>query len=216
MKKLIVNADDLGSSIGINEGIIEAHQKGIVTSTSLLVLRDHASEGARMALKNKNLGLGLHFEVENDTLNKFQHLSAIPEELLVFLKKDFINQLNIFRILTGVNPTHVDFHKYEKVYPFIKEFSKESKIPYRHKIKSIDSFFGQPTEENISEKNLISILKNLKDETSELMCHPGKVTDDLKSFYAFEREKELKVLTSFEIIDEIKKQKIELINWAQL
>ena len=34
---LIVNADDLGADDGINRGIIEAHERGIVTSASLMV-----------------------------------------------------------------------------------------------------------------------------------------------------------------------------------
>jgi len=34
--QLIVNADDFGLSTGITDGIMEAHLKGIVTSTSLM------------------------------------------------------------------------------------------------------------------------------------------------------------------------------------
>ena len=37
MSFLIVNADDFGYSFSINKGIIEAHTKGIVTSTSVMV-----------------------------------------------------------------------------------------------------------------------------------------------------------------------------------
>ena len=37
MRYVIVNADDFGSSEGINRGIIEAHETGIVTSASLMV-----------------------------------------------------------------------------------------------------------------------------------------------------------------------------------
>ena len=37
MKSLIVNADDFGASRGINRGVIEAHRKGILTSTSMMV-----------------------------------------------------------------------------------------------------------------------------------------------------------------------------------
>ena len=36
MKNLIVNADDLGWTDGVNRGIADAHRKGLVTSTSLL------------------------------------------------------------------------------------------------------------------------------------------------------------------------------------
>ncbi len=37
MKHLIVNADDFGYSRGINRGIVEAHERGIVTSTTMMV-----------------------------------------------------------------------------------------------------------------------------------------------------------------------------------
>ena len=35
-KRLIVNADDLGMSKGVNRGIIEGHQRGLITSTSVM------------------------------------------------------------------------------------------------------------------------------------------------------------------------------------
>jgi predicted glycoside hydrolase/deacetylase ChbG (UPF0249 family) len=40
---LIVNADDLGLSEGVNAGIAEAHERGIVTSASLMVRQGAAS-----------------------------------------------------------------------------------------------------------------------------------------------------------------------------
>ena len=49
MKRLIVNADDLGFTAGINRGILEAHKRGIVTSTSLMVDRPGAEDGAEIA-----------------------------------------------------------------------------------------------------------------------------------------------------------------------
>ena len=36
---LIVNADDFGFAEGINRGIVEAHERGVVTSTSLMSRR---------------------------------------------------------------------------------------------------------------------------------------------------------------------------------
>ena len=43
--RLIVNADDFGLCAGVNQGIIEAHERGIVTSASLMV-RYPAAEAA--------------------------------------------------------------------------------------------------------------------------------------------------------------------------
>ena len=35
-RSLIVNADELGLTEGINEGIVEVHARGIVTSTTMV------------------------------------------------------------------------------------------------------------------------------------------------------------------------------------
>src|SRR4029453_7957981 len=58
----IVNADDFGRTPGINSGIVEAHQVGIVTSATAMVLEPVAAEGIADARRNApNLSLGLHF-----------------------------------------------------------------------------------------------------------------------------------------------------------
>jgi len=59
---IVVNADDLGMSIGANLGILEAHRHGIVTSASIVP----AAPAYRHALEtvvrtSPNLGIGLHF-----------------------------------------------------------------------------------------------------------------------------------------------------------
>jgi len=60
-RTLIVNADDLGMSEGVTRGILEAHQNGIVTSSSAMMNAPHAREGLEVALKEAPaLGLGLH------------------------------------------------------------------------------------------------------------------------------------------------------------
>ena len=48
MKYLIVNGDDFGLSPGVNRGICEAHQDGILTSASLLVDTPWSEEAARL------------------------------------------------------------------------------------------------------------------------------------------------------------------------
>ena len=44
---LVVNADDFGRSEGVNRGILRAHERGIVTSTSLMVRWPAAEHAAR-------------------------------------------------------------------------------------------------------------------------------------------------------------------------
>src|SRR5476649_2492365 len=71
MKKLIVNADDFGRSSPINQGIIEAHQNGIVTSASLMTDRDAFDEAVQLAEANPRLGIGLHLDL--DSFFEVQH-----------------------------------------------------------------------------------------------------------------------------------------------
>jgi predicted glycoside hydrolase/deacetylase ChbG (UPF0249 family) len=40
MKKLIVNADDLGLSPKINQGVIQAFKDGVVTTASVMVTKE--------------------------------------------------------------------------------------------------------------------------------------------------------------------------------
>lgn len=60
---LVVNADDLGISSGVNRGIVESHRNGIVRSTSLLVTFPASEEGAALALAEPDLEVGIHLDL---------------------------------------------------------------------------------------------------------------------------------------------------------
>jgi hypothetical protein len=60
LKQLIVNADDLGLTSGVNRGILQAFQDGIVTSASLLVTGHAFDEAVALARQNPKLDVGLH------------------------------------------------------------------------------------------------------------------------------------------------------------
>ena len=62
-KLLIVNADDLGRTPGINAGIFEAHDRGLVTSATLMVGYPAAVAAAREAAARPGLGVGLHVQL---------------------------------------------------------------------------------------------------------------------------------------------------------
>src|SRR4030095_4795665 len=62
-KYLIVNADDFGQSPGINRGIIEAHEHGIVTSASFMTRWPAAGEAASYAREHPKLSVGLHLDL---------------------------------------------------------------------------------------------------------------------------------------------------------
>jgi len=60
LKNLIVNADDLGWTEGVNRGIVEAHRRGLVTSTSLLANGRAFESALAAAISNPQLGIGVH------------------------------------------------------------------------------------------------------------------------------------------------------------
>jgi predicted glycoside hydrolase/deacetylase ChbG (UPF0249 family) len=60
-RRLIVNADDYGRSRGISAGIREAHLKGVVSSTTVMVTFPGAGEDLRQAIREcPALGIGVH------------------------------------------------------------------------------------------------------------------------------------------------------------
>lgn len=58
--RLVVQADDFGSSRGVNAAVLRAHREGILTGAGLMVTGDAAEEAAGMARENPSLGVGLH------------------------------------------------------------------------------------------------------------------------------------------------------------
>jgi chitin disaccharide deacetylase len=60
VKQIVVNADDLGMTRGVNRGIFQAHRSGLVTSTSLIA-NGAAFEDAVAGIREcPNLSVGLH------------------------------------------------------------------------------------------------------------------------------------------------------------
>ena len=60
---LVVNADDFGRSPGVNAGIADTHERGIVTSTSLMVRWPAAEQAAAYARQTPTLAVGLHADL---------------------------------------------------------------------------------------------------------------------------------------------------------
>ena len=60
MRRLIVNADDFGLTTGVNRGIVQSHQHGIVTSTTLMACSKRFSEAASATKELPRLSVGCH------------------------------------------------------------------------------------------------------------------------------------------------------------
>ncbi len=112
---LIVNADDFGLSEGVNRGIIEAHEHGIVTSASLMVLKPAAASAAAYGRKEPRLSLGLHLDLGewfHDGEVWIQRDLVVPLEDHAVVAEELARQLWSFRRQVGRDPTHLDSHQH--------------------------------------------------------------------------------------------------------
>jgi len=60
MRRLIVNADDFGLTTGVNRGIVESHQNGIVTSATLMACGSKFAHALSLAEDAPRLSVGCH------------------------------------------------------------------------------------------------------------------------------------------------------------
>ena len=187
---LIVNADDFGLSEGVNRGIIEAHEHGIVTSASLMVLKPSACSAAAYSRDHLSIDLGLHLDLGEWSFDGEAWVpvyQVVPlDDFAVVAEAD--SQLSDFRRLVGRDPTHLDshqhFHQDEPVRSAALALARRLDVPLRHfspEIQYCGRFYGQnlrglPLPESIAIDSLIAILKELPSGFTELGCHPGRVT----------------------------------------
>ena len=88
----------------------------------------------------------------------------------------------------------------------------------RYKPICPENFYSSFYDETANFNNLINILSNLPIGTSEMMCHPGFVDQELisGSSYNVKRKNELDLLANPVIISFIRDHDIHLINYSQL
>ncbi|MDM3852181.1 MAG: hopanoid biosynthesis-associated protein HpnK [Aphanizomenon gracile PMC627.10] len=154
MSYLIINADDFGFSQGVNAAIIQAHEEGILTSTSLMVSGDAAQEAIALAKNHPQLAVGLHLvlvcgksilppsQIPHlvDSQGNFSNDPTLAGLSYQFnqatraeLRLEIYAQLAKFRD-SGLNLAHVDGHLHLHVHPVIlnilTEFAAEFQIKF--------------------------------------------------------------------------------------
>ena len=93
MQYLIVNGDDFGASRGINRGIIELHERGVLTSTSLMIAMPAAADAVRLARHAPALGIGLHVTLtDEETVQLVDFDDAVGPGALASLGKGAIGR----------------------------------------------------------------------------------------------------------------------------
>lgn len=225
---LVVNADDLGLSPGINAGIAEAHARGIVTSASLMVRAEAAAAAAELAREHIGLAVGLHLDIAEWRFEagewRVAYERCAPEDPLA-VEAECRGQVDSFRRLTGRDPTHLDSHQHthmsEPVAAVAARLAAELGVPLRDwGIRYEGGFYGQtgkgePYPEGIEPEHLVEMIEALPAGWTELGCHPGRGADT-GSPYEAEREVELRTLCDPRVATAIERAGVELCSFAQL
>lgn len=227
---LIANADDFGLSPGVNRGIIQAHEKGIVTSASLMVRRPAASGAAAYSRKHPSLSLGIHVDLgewvyrDGDWVPLYR---VVPLEDIAAVADEVSRQLATFRHLTGRDPTHINSHQHvhlrEPARSFLVEIARKIGVPLRQcspEVRYCGDFYGQtaegsPIPDVISVDGLLRILATLPPGFTELACHPGE-GNDVETVYRSERMQEVRTLCDPRVRAAIETMRIQLCSFASL
>lgn len=136
---LIINADDFGYSTAVNRAILQAHQQGVLTSTSLMVNERAADEAVQLAKATPSLAVGLHLVLVLgraalspatiphlvDAAGNFTNSSFTAGVKYYFspaarreLRQEMRAQFEKFRA-TGLPFSHVDGHTHLHMHPVI-------------------------------------------------------------------------------------------------
>lgn len=166
---LIVNADDLGHTPGVTEGILRAHKEGIVTSTSVMINKPAAAESIRLAQREApNLGLGLHLNltsgmpvllaekipalVEPD--GSFHRPPALMPQLATIdmsqVELELRAQVERFIQQAGTAPDHLDSHHNSthsspRIVSLMLQLATELSVPVRNSFPTIEYLQEDPS-----------------------------------------------------------------------
>lgn len=221
MRRLIVNADDFGMTPGVSAGILAAHRRGIVTSTTAMVTMPIDAKSAAAA-RDSGLGIGLHVNFTLGTpLTRGRSLvdgtgrfirdprraaaRARAREVEAEVEAQVARFVRIFSRM----PTHLDTHHHVGLFAPVRAVllatAQRIGVPVRSEnalarseaitrgLRTPDHFFGGSGPDPYwSPTRTLRHLRDLPSGVSEFMTHPGWFDDALAgSRYARQRETEM-------------------------
>ncbi len=242
IKKLIINADDFGMTQGNTIGILLAHAKGVLTSTTCMMNMPYAKFALEEAKKYPDLGVGIHLVLtvgrplvdgatsytdENGNFIRPKNYPdrkphADPEELYTEWKA----QIEKFIEVAGHKPTHIDSHHHVHLLPWhidvAKRLAQEYDLPMRQREQVLDTYeYARVHDGMYGDDANIDYVKKVLDvdeDILEFMCHPALIDQRLYDMtsYGLPRMKELDLILSNELASYIKDNHIELINFSDI
>ena len=231
MPFLIVNADDFGQAPGINRGVVAAHERGVVTSASLMVRWPAAAEAAAYARAHRELAVGLHLDLGEWCLRDGEWVAryrVVDTDDADAVERELAAQLETFRALLGRPPSHLDSHQHvhrsDPAASLVAAAAADLGVPLRDRDPRVcyrGDFYGQdghgaPYPEGITVDAFERVVSDLAEGWTELACHPGEPDDALASTYRAERQLELAVLCDDRARDAIRRHDVELVSFADV
>jgi predicted glycoside hydrolase/deacetylase ChbG (UPF0249 family) len=240
VRTLIVNADDFGFTRDVNQGIVEAHRDGILTSTTLMACGAAFDDAVRLAKENPTLDIGCHLVLVGqppfpETVVKLTQAVALGR---IHIYEEFASQVR--RVLdAGLKPTHLDTHKHTHVLPPVlnavalvaEEFGIRwvrhtlvmrgyfERVLGKHHCRSTDHFAGFRLTGKFDAPALAALIRGLPEGSTEFMCHPGRCGSELRSAHTRlkeSRERELLALTAPEVRAALVESNVQLASYSQL
>ena len=209
MIRLIINADDFGSSAVFNEKILDLLKKGYIKSTTVLVdrvtesQRDQITELIKLYQTN-DISVGLHLEFDDAK-------PALPQ---------IESQFQMFISIFGFKPTHLDVHKsHPGALEIINKFAEKDNLPVRNlgaKSKTKQTTAHRLLAKNFDLNELIGFIEEMKDNNSyEIVTHPGDYDPNSKS--TINKERRMEYDNICKLHEFLKSHKdIELISYKQV
>lgn len=244
MTKLIVNADDIGLSEGVNYGILSAYKNGIVRSTTIMPGMPAFDHAVEILKENPGLGCGVHMTLSLNKPVLNTHKTIIDENGNFYRRitndlvsekfdldeiyKEFCAQIDKV-ISTGVKVDHLDSHHHvhtlSSLKPVIEKIVNKYKLPIRGGFEDIinydrvvpmtESFYS----DNVTENYFEEFLNELKGyDAIDLMCHPAFIDENLvnATSYAMQRMKEYSILTSKKVKKYLEENDFEITNYSNI
>jgi predicted glycoside hydrolase/deacetylase ChbG (UPF0249 family) len=217
--RLAVNADDFGFTRDVNEGIVEAHRRGILTSTTLMANGDAFAHAVDLARANPTLDVGCHLTlIGGDALTGGRLPGSIAKLVAALalgripVYEEFAAQIRAIQA-AGLHPTHLDTHKHTHLAPpvlrALGRVARDFGIPWVRRtvvplpmpgfVKTADRFLGFRLTGRMGPAEMEAALRTLKPGFTEFMCHPGYCRDELRAAPTRlneSRERELEALVS--------------------
>jgi hopanoid biosynthesis associated protein HpnK len=138
--RLILNADDFGLTAGVNRAIVELHQAGFLTSTTLMARASATEEAIEIARSTPSLGVGCHVVlVDGQPALPLHEVGTLVDsstgrfhpKLGAFLRRLFMGKIRSSEIEAetsaqiswlqsrGLRLTHIDAHKHTHMFPAV-------------------------------------------------------------------------------------------------